>query len=80
MFESLQDNGRRSAVERVVNDVDEVVRSVRFTRWQDTHEGDRPVQQAPRKTLYVKYKIRDNDVFEKHSVKSVSTTELSGDS
>ena len=65
LFESLKDNDTPIIVERVVNDVDEVVRSVRFDGWQNTHEGDRLVQQALRKTLYVKYKIRDNDVFEK---------------
>ncbi|MFV2096027.1 hypothetical protein ACFHW1_11130 [Micromonospora sp. LOL_014] len=50
-------------VENVVNEVDEVVRAVRFSGWQDTYEGDRLVQQALRKTLYIKFKIRDNDVF-----------------
>lgn len=65
LFESLKDNETPIIVERVVNDVDDVVRSVRFEGWQDTHEGDRLVQQALRKTLYVKYKIRDSDVFEK---------------
>jgi type I restriction enzyme R subunit len=52
-------------VERVVNDVDQVVRSVRFEGWQNTSEGDRLVQQALRKTLYVKYRIRDNDIYER---------------
>lgn len=37
----------------------------RYEEPQNTHEGDRLVQQALRKTLYVKFKIRDNDVFEK---------------
>jgi len=65
LFESLKDNQTPIIVERVVNDVDEVVRSVRFEGWQSTHEGDRLVQQALRKTLYVKFKIRDSEVFEK---------------
>lgn len=65
LFESLKGSDTPIIVERVVNDVDDVVKSVRFDGWQNTHEGDRLVQQALRKTLYVKYKIRDNDVFEK---------------
>ncbi|SDM02071.1 type I restriction enzyme, R subunit [Geodermatophilus siccatus] len=65
LFESLKDADTPVMVERVVNDVDQVVKSVRFDGWQNTSEGDRLVQQALRKTLYVKYKIRDNDVFER---------------
>lgn len=65
LFESLKDQDTPVIVERVVNDVDEVVRSVRFDGWQDTHEGDRLVQQALRKTLYIKFMIRDNDVYER---------------
>lgn len=65
LFESLKDPDTPVMVERVVNDVDQVVRSVRFEGWQNTTEGDRLVQQALRKTLYVKYKIRDNDVYER---------------
>lgn len=40
-----------------------MVRAVRFSGWQDTYEGDRLVQQALRKTLCIKFKIRDNAVF-----------------
>lgn len=64
LFQSLKNDDTPVMVERVVADVDDVVKSVRFEGWQNTHEGDRLVQQALRKTLYVKYKIRDNDVFE----------------
>ncbi len=65
LFESLKDPDTPVMVEGVVNDVDQVVRSVRFEGWQNTSEGDRLVQQALRKTLYVKYKIRDNDIYER---------------
>lgn len=65
LFESLKDHDTPIIVERVVSDVDEVVKAVRFDGWQGTNEGDRLVKQALRKTLYVKYKIRDEDVFEK---------------
>ena len=65
LFESLQTDGTPVMVERIVIDIDEVVRAVRFDGWQGTSQGDREVQQALRKTLYVKYKLRDADVFEK---------------
>ena len=33
--------------------------------WQSTIAGDQEVRKALRQTLYVQFKIRDNDVFEK---------------
>jgi type I restriction enzyme R subunit len=50
-------------VERVVVDVEEVVRAVRFDDWQATAAGDREVRQVLRRTLYVKYKLRDPEAF-----------------
>ncbi|GLY24536.1 hypothetical protein [Micromonospora sp. NBRC 101691] len=38
---------------------------MRFTGWQDTRDGDRLVQQSLRRTLYIKFKIRDSDLFER---------------
>jgi type I restriction enzyme R subunit len=40
-------------------------RRSRFRGWRNTRDGDRLVQQALRRTLYTKVKIRDNNVFEK---------------
>lgn len=65
LFESLQGDGTPVIVENVVNSIDQVVRAVRFDGWQDTHQGDQEVRQALRKVLYIQFKIRDNDVFEK---------------
>lgn len=65
LFDSLKGDETPIIVENVVNEVDEVVRAVRFTGWQNTRDGDRLVQQSLRKTLYIKFKIRDNDVFER---------------
>ncbi len=39
-------------VERVVNDIDEIVRYVRFPGWQNTSAGEREVRKALRKTLF----------------------------
>jgi type I restriction enzyme R subunit len=52
-------------VERIVADIDLVVHAVPFDGWQDTGQGDREVQQPLRKTLYVRYKMRDQDLFER---------------
>ncbi|MDG4837159.1 type I restriction endonuclease subunit R [Micromonospora sp. WMMD967] len=65
LFQSLKGNGTPIIAEKIVDEVDEVVRAVRFTGWQDTREGDRLVQQSLRKTLWTKFKIRDNDVYDR---------------
>ena len=52
-------------VKRVVNDIDEIVRVVRFDGWQSTHAGEREVKKALRKTL-LKYRLhQDLELFEK---------------
>ncbi|WP_228980652.1 type I restriction endonuclease subunit R [Streptomyces sp. DH12] len=65
LFESLKGEETPIIAEKVVDEVDSVVRTVRFDGWQDTNEGDRLVQQALRKALYIKFKIRDQEVFRK---------------
>jgi type I restriction enzyme R subunit len=52
-------------VERVVADIDEIVRFVRFPGWQGTQAGEREVKKALRKALF-KYKLHaDEELFEK---------------
>lgn len=52
-------------VERVVADIDEIVRLVRFPGWQGTQVGEREVKKALRKALF-KYKLHaDEELFEK---------------
>ena len=52
-------------VERVVQDIDEIVRQVRFPGWQQTAAGEREVQKALRKSL-LKYKLHtDQDLFDR---------------
>jgi len=65
LFEAAKSDETPVIVERVVDRIDEVVRAIRFKGWQATNEGDREVRQALRKTLYIQFKIRDEDVFEK---------------
>ena len=52
-------------VERVVGDIDEIVRIVRFPGWQKTTAGEREVKGALRKTL-LKYRLhQQTELFEK---------------
>lgn len=52
-------------VERIVTDIDEIVRVVRFPGWQQTSAGEREVQKALRRTL-LKYQLhRDQDLFDR---------------
>jgi type I restriction enzyme R subunit len=52
-------------VERVVADIDEIVRLVRFPGWQGTQAGEREVKKALRKALF-KYKLHaEEELFEK---------------
>ena len=52
-------------VERVVNNIDEIVRYVRFDGWQNTHAGEREVKMALRKTLF-KYRLhQDQELFDR---------------
>ena len=52
-------------VERIVSDIDEIVRLVRFPGWQNTKTGEREIQKALRKVIYVKYQVKDQDLFDK---------------
>ena len=52
LFEEARNDSTPILVERVVNDIDEIVRHVRFEGWQSTHAGEREVKQALRKTLF----------------------------
>lgn len=65
LFEALRGAETPIIVSNVVDRIDEVVRGVRFEGWQATIRGDQEVRRAIRQTLYVQFKIRDHDVFEK---------------
>ena len=40
LFEEAKNGDTPIMVERIVNDIDEIVRHVRFDGWQDTHAGE----------------------------------------
>ncbi len=65
LFEEARNSATPIIVERVVNDIDEIVRYVRFDGWQSTHAGEREVKMALRKTLF-KYKLhQDQELFDR---------------
>ncbi len=65
LFNEVRNGSTSVMVERIVNDIDEIVRIVRFPGWQQTIAGDREVKQALRKTL-LKYKLhQDQDLFDR---------------
>lgn len=65
LFEKAKNGDTPIMVGRVVDDIDEIVRAVRFPGWQGTHGGEREVKLALRKTL-LKYKLhQDNELFER---------------
>lgn len=65
LFEEARSGDTPVMVKRIVDDIDEIVRAVRFDGWQATHAGEREVKKALRQTLF-RYKLhQDADLFEK---------------
>ena len=65
MFNGVRNEKTPIIVERVVNDIDGIVKIVRFEGWQNTTEGKKEVKKALRSIIWIKYKIKDQDVFER---------------
>ena len=64
-FNEAKGKNTHIIVERIVNDIDEIVRKVRFPDWQSTTQGERLVQKELRKTL-LKYQLhRDQELFDR---------------
>ena len=65
LFLNLKTDQTPAVVERIVNDIDEIVKIVRFDGWQDSTSGQKEVLKALRKSL-LKYKLhKDNDLFDR---------------
>ena len=52
-------------VERIVSDIDNIVKIVRFDGWQNTTAGRQELKKALRIVIWIKYKIKDKDVFDR---------------
>jgi type I restriction enzyme R subunit len=65
LFLELKTDQTPAVVERIVDDIDSIVRVVRFPGWQTTNSGEREVQKSLRKAL-LKYKLhKDHALFER---------------
>jgi type I restriction enzyme R subunit len=65
LFLELKTDETPAVVERIVNDIDAIVKVVRFPGWQDSAPGQKQVQKALRQSL-LKYKLhRDQELFDK---------------
>ncbi|WP_339880609.1 HsdR family type I site-specific deoxyribonuclease [uncultured Algoriphagus sp.] len=65
LFLELKTDQTPAVVERIVTDIDAIVRVVRFPGWQDSNQGEREVQSSLRKVLWAKYKIKDQVLFDR---------------
>ena len=65
LFLSVRNANTPVIVERIVNDIDEIVKIIRFPGWQNSSAGRQEVKRVLRSIVWVKYKIKDNDVFNK---------------
>lgn len=65
LFNGVRNDSTPIIVERIVNDIDGIVKIVRFDGWQDTTEGKKDVKKALRQVTWKKYGIKDQEVFDK---------------
>jgi type I restriction enzyme R subunit len=65
LFNEVKTKNTHVIVERIVADIDSIVKQVRFDGWQTTTQGEREVQQALRRAL-LKYRLHtDQELFDK---------------
>ena len=65
LFQSVRNESTPVIVERIVNDIDGIVKIVRFPGWQNTSTGRKEVSRNLRDVIMRKYRIKDQDVFNK---------------
>lgn len=65
LFNEAKTKHTHVIVERIVGDIDLIVKQVRFDGWQATEQGEREVKQALRRSL-LKYKLHtDQELFDR---------------
>ena len=62
LFLELKTDKTPAVVERIVDDIDSIVRIVKFPGWQTTSSGEREVQRSLRKAL-LKYKLHTDQIL-----------------
>ena len=63
LFLELKTDATPAIVERIVNDIDEIVRVVRFDGWQNSTTGLKLIAKELRKVIWIKYQIKDEDLY-----------------
>ena len=63
LFQSIRTESTPVIVERIVNDIDGIVKIVRFPGWQNTSTGRKEVSKNLRDVIMRKYRIKDQDIF-----------------
>jgi type I restriction enzyme, R subunit len=65
LFQEVRTEGTPVVVERIVGEIDELVRVVRFPGWQQTIAGEREVKKALRRILF-KYRLhQEQELFDR---------------
>ena len=65
IFEESKLDTTPAMIEKIVDDIDSIVKVTRFDGWQGTRSGDRGIQRAIRQVL-LKYQLhRDQDLFDR---------------
>lgn len=65
LFLELKTDTTPAIVERIVTDIDSIVKITRFDGWQNSTVGEREIKRELRKILWTKYQIKDEDLFTK---------------
>jgi type I restriction enzyme R subunit len=65
IFREYRPETSTEILERVVQEIDEVVRQVRFTNWQATYEGSREVRKAIRRGLQKYGLAHEHELFDR---------------
>lgn len=65
LFQSIRDDKTPVIVERIVFDIDNVVKYVRFDGWKNSTDGKKEVKLAMKDILVRTYKIRDKGIIER---------------
>ena len=65
LFNSVKNANTPVIVERIINNIDDVVKIVRFEGWQNTTTEKQEVRKALQSVVCVKYTIKDKEVFDK---------------
>lgn len=65
LFNGVKNRNTPVIVERIVADIDNVVKVVRFDGWQNTTPGRKDIRSALLKIIWNQYRIKDKEVINK---------------